>query len=251
MLIALVAALAFAVALVPARAVALATDRIDDLTLLGISGTLWDGQANLLYRDIDAGQFAWHMDWLALFQGRLGVYWRLHGTGHELAGRFQGGLASSALTAGGRIDAAHINQLLGDYHIRVAGTLAIEDLVLHRGEGVSTLAGRLRWTGGRTTYRLSGLTHDTDLPPMVARLATQKDEVVLNASLQEQPMPLLEARLRDGWMVFGITKGLTRLAGLPWPGDAADDAVVLTVERELPAAWRSVVAFGAAGAKPR
>ena len=86
---------------------------------------------------------------------------------------------------------------------------------------------------------------------MVAHLATQQGEVVLNASLQEEPVPLLEARLRGGWMAFGITKQLTRLAGMPWPGNAADHAVVLTVERELPEAWRSALAFGPTGAKPR
>lgn len=253
-LIAVAAALAFTAALVPAKAVTLATDRVDEITLLDISGTLWRGEANVLYHDFDAGRLAWRMDWPALFDGQLGAHWRLDGAGHELAGRFQRGLASSALTAAGSIDAGNVNRLLGDYDIRVAGVLAVEDLVVRGDDGVWSLAGQLRWTGGRTIYRLSGLTYDVNLPPMVARFATQEGGVVLNATLEDRPMPLFEARLRDGWMEFGITKHLTRLAGKPWPGNAAEDAVVLAVERELKEAWRSALsafAFGPTVAKPR
>ena len=251
MLVALVAALAFMVALVPAKAVALATARVDDITLLDISGRLWRGQASVRYRDINAGRLAWRMDWPALFNGQLGVYWRLDGAGRNLAGRFQRGLASSALTAAGSFNAADVNRLLGAYDIHVAGALAVEDLVVRSADGVVSLAGLVRWTGGRTTYRLAGLTYDADLPPMVAHLATQEGEVVLNATLEEQPMPLFEARLRDDWMEFGITKRLTQLAGKPWPGNAAEHAVVLTVERELKEAWRPALAFGPTAAKPR
>ena len=246
-----IAALGFALALVPAKAVALAVDRIDDLALLRIGGTVWKGHANILYRDLDAGRFAWRMDWPALFEGRLGVYWRLNGAGHDLSGRFQRGLAWWTVTVAGSIGTGHVNRLLRDYDIQVAGRLATEDLVVRSRDGVLGLAGQLRWTGGRTSYRLSGLSYDADLPPMVAHLQTRHGEVGLNASLEAESVPLLEARLRDGWMEVGITARLTRLAGKPWPGNAADHAVVLTVERELPQAWRWAGSFGATRANPR
>ena len=251
MLIGVAAALCFGLALVPANAVTLATDRIDDLTLHGIGGTVWNDHANVFYRDIDAGRFAWHMDWPALFKGSLGVHWRLNGPGHDLSGRFQRRFAWWDLAAAGSIGTSHVNRLLGDYDIQVAGRLAVEDLVVRSEDGVLALAGKLRWTGGRTAYRLSGISYSADLPPLVANLTTQQGEAVLSAGLAGEPVPLLEARLRDGWLKVGITKRFTWLAGKPWPGNAADHAMVLTVEREMPEGWRLPAAFGAVGAKPR
>ena len=227
----------FAAALVPARAVTLATDRIDDITLLGLDGTLWHGQADVVYRGINAGRLAWSVDWLALLTGRLGARWRLDHTGHRLAGRIERGYDSSALTVAGSVDAAAANPLLSNYDIHIGGTLAIDDLSLRSDDGALMLAGQLRWTGGRTTYRLSGQTYEVELPPMVASLATQQGEAVLNAYLEEEHMPLLEARLRASWVEVGITKRFALLAGKPWPGNAADHTVILTVERDLPDAW--------------
>ena len=239
--IGLVAATVFAAALVPARAITLATDDIDDLTLLDFGGTVWHGQADVVYRDIDIGRVAWSMDWLAPLTGRLGAHWRLDRAGLGLAGRVECGWNAFALTMAGSVEAAAVNPLLGNYGIQVGGTLAIDDLSLrnagHSAGGPWMLAGRLRWTGGRTTYRLSGRTYAVTLPPMVASLATQPGAVVLDAHLEEERMLLLEARLRDGWAEVGMTKRFSQLAGKPWLGNAADHAVVLTVERQLPDAW--------------
>ena len=232
------AALAFALILLPARAVTLATDSIEDVALLDLRGTLWHGEADVVYRGIDAGRVFWDFDWLALASARLGVYWRLDRSGHSLAGRFERGIGAAALTVAGSVDAAVANPLLDNYDIHVGGTLFVDALSIDRDDGATTLAGQLRWTGGRTTYRLGGQSYDVDLPPMVASLAMQQGEAVLDAHMQEERVPLIKARLREGWVEVGITKRFTLLAGKPWPGNAAPDAVVLTVERELPAAWR-------------
>ena len=236
-LIGLVAAVIFVAILLPARALTIATDRIDDVTLLGISGTLWHGEADVVYRGIEAGRLAWSVDWPALSQLRLGARWQLERGGHSLAGRAERGFDSAALTVAGSVAAADANALLDNYDIHTSGTLVVDHLSVYVDGGALALAGQLRWSGGRTNYRLAGQNYDVELPPMIASLATQQGEAVLDARLEENNVPLLKGRLRDGWVEVGITKRFTQLAGMPWPGNAADHAVVLTVERELPDAW--------------
>ena len=236
-LIGLVAALTFVAILLPARAVTIATNRIDGVALLGIGGTLWQGEADVLYRGIEAGRLAWRMDWPALFRARLGAYWRLERGDHGVAGRAECGFDSAALTLAGSVDAADANALLDNYDIAIGGTLFVDELSVRTAGDVFALAGQLRWSGGRTNYRLAGQSHDVELPPMTASLATRQGEVALDARHAQNDMPLLEGRLRDSWVEVGITKRFTQLAGMPWPGGAADHAVVLRVERELPDAW--------------
>lgn len=233
----ILAALIFAALLLPARAVTLATDRIADLALHGIRGTLWRGQASVVYRGIDAGRIAWDVEWGALLDAQLGVQWRLDGAGHGLAGRLRRGFDSVMLTVDGRVDAANANPVLGDYDIHVGGTLLMDALTIGTDRGTPMLGGELRWTGGRTTYQLAGQTYNADLPPMVARLATNDGQPVLEALLETDRTPLITARLRNGSVEVGITRRFTVLAGKPWPGNAPAAATVLTVERALPAAW--------------
>ena len=232
------AALIFAVLLLPARAVTLATDRIDELALHGIRGTLRQGEADVVYRGIGAGRLTWNVDWLALFDAQLAMRWRLEGAGHGFTGRLSRGFDSSALTAAGSVDAAKANPLLGNYDIHIGGILAVDALSVRSSGGAPTLTGRMRWSGGGTTYRLAGRTYNTDLPPMTANLSTDAGKPRMEVRLEQDGTPLIAARLRDGGVEVGITKRFTVLAGKPWPGNAPPHAIVLTVERELPHTWR-------------
>ena len=83
-------------------------------------------------------------------------------------------------------------------------------------------------------YRLSGETHDVQLPGMVGTMASVADQPGLQVVTLEDSLPLLHIRLdAQGWAHIGVTARLTSLAGNPWRDGDNEDAVVVTVSERL------------------
>ncbi|MDE0419883.1 MAG: type II secretion system protein N [Gammaproteobacteria bacterium] len=230
-----VAALLLAgIALMPARAVRLATDQVEGLMVGSTEGRLFSGQAELWYRGVDLGRMAWSFRPGALLGLELRADWRV-------AHRDFNGWGTAALGAGttefggdANIEALAVNRFLAQYHILVDGTFEVRGLAIRRDPQKINAEGTLRWTGGRTTYRLSGQMHDVELPGMVATLASVDGEPVLEVVSVEDAARLLSVRLDgDGWAHIGVTARLTALAGNPWRHDGDEDAVVVTVSERL------------------
>ncbi len=234
------------VAMLPARTVARAAADIDGLVLLGVRGAWWNGQAHVVYHGFEAGRFAWTLRPSRLLVGELRVDWRLSHASRNLSGSAALGLAGRELAVAGVLDAASVNQVLGPYDMNVNGTFDVSDLWLRTGREPGA-GGAVRWTGGRTVYRLSGRTYDVEMPVMFGRLAavagateradgrnseTPKDFVL--SVFDEHDTALVTARLAaDGWLHIGVTRRFTVLADNPWPGTSADDAVVVTVSEQV------------------
>ena len=161
----------------PASVVRLATERVEGLALPTVAGTVWAGQAHLVYRAQPIGDLAWTFRPGGLLAGEVRASWQLADPASNLGGIAVAAWSGVRLTASGRIGAATLNRLLGRYDIRVGGDLAVEDAALNASRGgVRLIAGNVAWSGGRTFYRLAGQSYDTVLPPMVATLATTEHE---------------------------------------------------------------------------
>ena len=239
-LLGLVAFAVFAAARVPATVLTNAAQRVDGVALREATGTIWRGAAALSVGGESLGRIDWRFAPAVLFSGALGVDWRLRHPDFQLEGDLGVGPRSAWVTASGAIDAVALNRLLGKYHIRLSGELTVDGWRVRRVEGeagdVLDAAGQLRWSGGRTSYRLSGQSHDVDFPPLAGELAAPDGEPRLAVFLRREPgaKPLLSARLdNDGWLHISVTRRFTRLAGKPWPGAGEDDDVVVTVSEQV------------------
>ena len=230
----LAALLGLALALLPARAATSVAQRIDGLALLAAEGPWWNGEADVVYRGIHAGRLAWRVRWPALLAAKLRADWRLVRGDDALQGHLQRGLNATEFTAAGRVEAASLNPLLAAYDIHIDGAFTVVRFALSSSAAATDWDGALRWTGGVTTYRLSDRTTQVALPPMTARLGAEQGDPVLRVADADDQTLLLTMRLRDeGWLHAEITKRFIDLAGEPWPGAAPDDAVIITVERQL------------------
>ena len=76
-LVGIVALLLVGVALIPARAIKLAADRIDGLVLGSAEGRLLRGDADLAYRGQDLGRLTWSVQPAAFLDLRLGTDWQI------------------------------------------------------------------------------------------------------------------------------------------------------------------------------
>ena len=233
-LLGIAALLLVGVAMMPARSIKLATDHVDGLALGTAEGRLYSGEADLAYRGEDLGRMTWSLRPGALLALQLGTDWKVVHPDYTVSGTLAVGVGTTELAATGIINALAVNRFLSHYHISLDGVFEIDALRVRQDSGDIAAEGRLRWSGGRTVYRLAGETHDAVLPGMVGTLVSVADRPGLAVVTADDALPLLNIRLdADGWAHIGVTARLTSLAGNPWRDGDNEDAVVVTVSERL------------------
>ena len=236
----LVGAAALAIFLV-LRAPARLLDRfLGDSLPIGLSrsaGTIWNGEADIAAGGHDLGRASWSFDPASLLQGTIGARWQVSGANHSLHGKAQASFAKTDVSLGGRVDAAFVNRLLSDYHIRLHGTFELDDVALTFADGPqpTTVQGTLGWNGGPTRYRLAGEIENATLPPMQAILSlNEAGHLQAEAFANNVPAPLIRTHLDpNGWLHIAISRRFTTLAGRPWPGTGPSGEMVVEVAQKL------------------
>ena len=233
-LLGIAALLLVGVAMMPARSIKLATDRVDGLVFGTAEGRLYRGEADLAYRGEDLGRMTWSLRAGALLDLQLGADWKVVHSDYTVSGTAAIGVGTTELAATGIINARAVNRFLSQYHISLDGVFEMDGLRVRQDSGEIAAQGRLRWSGGRTVYRLAGETHDAVLPDMVGTLVSVADRPGLEVVTADDALPLLSIRVdADGWAHIGVTARLTSLAGNPWRDGDNEDAVVVTVSERL------------------
>ena len=220
----------------PARGLLPLADRVDGLSVWDARGRWWRGECQAAAGELALGRLAWQWAPAGLVAGELRFNWQLDGPDHALGGTVAAGLDGWNLTAAGRAAAALANPALAAYAIRLGGDLALEALALGAtaNEPVSA-AGSLHWSGGDAAYRIGGRRFALALPAMAGRLAVVDGEPTLAVATGASEQ-LFEIRLAAGsWLHVAVTKRFLDVAGHPWPGAVADDAVVVEVAEKVAA----------------
>lgn len=225
--------IAFAVAFAPAGLSRLVLDRVDNVSLLEPSGTLWAGQGQISVNGTPLGVLHWDLQAVTILSGALGYDFTLVGEDLNLRGSVRGDWDRAySITATGRVGEAFVNQLMAPYDMVISGDLNLNESRIDGAGGIPTAAaGTATWDGGLVQYTLSGRRSANTLPAMVAELGSGPEAVVRELHGQT---PLLVAELQaNGFAKVGLTKYLTILLNNPWPGSAAGDEVVLQVEEKV------------------
>ena len=227
-------------AFMPASVVRLGTDRIDGLTLRTASGTLWNGAAAVAVGGQAIGSLTWTFEPLGLLDGEARIRWQLRDATIDLAGSASRGFDAAQMTVAGTVDSAAVNRILERYDISIGGQFKLVGLGLRLDEAGARARGEIRWSGGRTLYRLSGQSYDTTLPAMLAKVATVEGKHMLRVELRDdvapaaERAPLMDAHLdASGWLRVDLTRRFLALAGKPWPIPGDDNATVLSVEEQV------------------
>jgi hypothetical protein len=227
---------AFAVMFAPASLLRVLLPAGGGAELLSPTGTVWNGNGDLLLAGAAAGHVTWRFRPLTLLQGTLGYHLTLTGPDHDMNGGVRLGGRAATVDLEGRAGAPFANRWLSLYDISVSGDFALHGIRLNipynlRGSDGGAATGSLDWTGGPLQYQLAGQLYSGRLPPLVAYLGDALEAVVYQQSGQT---PLLRAEvLNNGFVRVGMTHLFTRLIGNPWPGSHAEHEVVLEVEELL------------------
>ena len=238
----------------PARlaATALANNPNVPLRLLGARGTLWNGSAEVLVNKIPVGTLSWQLRPTELLRLQAAADWQLSSADYSLSGSAAAESDRYHLRdVTGRFGNRFLTEQLARYDIAPGGDLTITNLQItdvtlnaeQTWPATITASGQAEWSGGAVYYRLAGQDFNLELPPLQAVIETPsaRDPAGGNApwpqmrvTAQGSDALLLTGRLTPrGSAAIGITRGLTRLAGQPWPGSDPDHAIVLEVEEQL------------------
>jgi len=206
------------------------------VTLVGLTGTVWRGGGDLALTGIHVGRIEWSFAPSALLSGDLGFDVALSGADVDLAGRATASARTVHLALAGRIDTALLRDTFARYDLQIPGSVAVEhlDLTADYQSRLPQVRGELKWTGGDVAYRLSGRDHRVTLPPLVGFVASTSGQPEISVYQVDDKMPLMLAKVaQDGLATVGITKQFTKMLGEPWPGGEPDHAVVLEVGEKL------------------
>jgi len=201
-------------------------------TLIGTTGTLWQGQGQLLVARQPVGVVRWDLQGVTILQGKLSYHIELESPEQNLTASLRLFPDTGISATNGTIAADAINRWLTPYNIRLSGQFTLTDVALHFVSGrPDRAAGDIHWDGGPVSYQLAGESSSGILPEMTAVLGPRAAAVVFAVGGET---PLLQAQLQDnGFAKVGITKLLTKMLNRPWPGSNADHEVVLEVEEQV------------------
>lgn len=206
------------------------------VTVSAWGGTLWHGQAGLLFGSQPAF-LEWQLQPRSLLGGRLAADVQSRGE-MTLSAKAEFGLKGWALREGrGEIPSPVLQALLPPGW-SLPGSVQAENLQLARkGHGSGPwleAGGRLHWGGGAMQYRLENQSQSATLPALVLDLRLEGETLVLALSeeagslglalLRLEPDGTVEARVRERLLRY--TPGYRSSGGDP-------DAVVVTARQKL------------------
>ena len=199
-------------------------------------GRIWDGAAEVEYAGRSLGSLSWRFDATRLARGEAVFDWRLADTGHNSSGSALVGFSGVRCDAAGAVRGSTVRRMLAPYWIETAGDVTVEHIRadLTHDLRLKDLVGELSWGGGEVRYRLAGEHHRMVVPPLAGVLEAVDAQPALTVFGEGVDAPLLHVRFgADGWFNIGVTKVLTKIAGLPWPGNQPDHVIVIDVSERL------------------
>ena len=229
--------LGLVVALAPASLLDMALERGGEADLTQVQGSVWQGQGQLTIRGTALGQVRWEMQPLTLFAAYPTFDWQRDGPGHRLQGEAGAGFSTRTVLVSGTVSSESVNTWLAPYLITIEGDTQVSavQIVQSHQQSISHLSGDVEWEGGQVTYQLSGLSNQSFLPPLAAKL-TPNDAGSPSAVVTQKgaATPLIQATLQpDGFAKVGLTKAFLQILGTPWPGNDPETRVVIEVEEKI------------------
>jgi hypothetical protein len=209
-----------------------------DLTVANVRGTLWDGDAELFYRQFPVSLLEWQLAAMPVITARQAdIQLQLRGEGHNFTANVQAGAESLSIDSlVGHVDAMYINRVSQPQGLTFASRVTVESLDLTSDlRWIQTATGRITWPGGKIISRtwLDG-TRVFDLPALVGDIEMQGRDILLTLHPNSRNQSLVNIVLKpDGWLVVRVKARLFDLAGLAWPGGSSLDDTVLQFEEQV------------------
>ena len=208
-------------------------------------GTLWSGDDRLDTPQSGALNAHWNLDPLSLVTGSLNLDINAEGEKLRLSGRavanglFGGGVPDRIVLedVSGFLDAAALSPYLMSMQTSLTGDFTLNkfsaDLSLGE-KNLNSASGQLVYSGGRAQVPVQRQRISTELPMLVATVATSGDKFIVPVTTEDgEPLGQLFLQ-KDGWGGVSVLKRALDIAGQPWPDkQATPDTVVFEVSQKI------------------
>ncbi|MCZ6503745.1 MAG: type II secretion system protein N [Gammaproteobacteria bacterium] len=207
-------------------------ERVPDLNVYRVSGTVWNGESEIQFRQFPPSLLTWQLSPVDLIKGVAKITARATGEGHALE-------AEITLTASngdieslhGTINSDYINVVSEQFGFTFSGDLEIRELSISADQHwITDAAGTAHWTGGKIL--ITTLPRSIILPPLRGLLFKQQQQLVLDITHQQQTLIRI-ALQKGGWAEVAIKGRMFDLANLPLPGGSTLDETILLIEEKI------------------
>ncbi len=208
--------------------------RLPDTSIFQITGSIWNGSADIQYRNFPSSKINWILAPKSLPNGYAEFTLRASGVNHDLEGRFvTNGNQGEFLGLRGIIDSKYINQV-GKYHgIFLSGALDFRDINLSIDDGwFSSVSGKIDWTGGKVMFQTEDGGQTVNLPALNGVVSLKEKKLALHVYNGDQ-LGFLIYLQRDGWVFLQFKSRFLSLAGFPGGEYFDPDSVIFTIEEKI------------------
>ena len=209
------------------------------ITLLNASGTLWDGNGRISNKAIKEVNISWSIPIFDILLLSPSVIWKLDNSDSVLQGKSSISDKKITTVLSGTIGSVFLNRIFSEYDVRLDGSLSIEGISvvtdLSKSFLINQLDGLAIWTGGEVTYMLAK-SPVTIMSPVFELELFNKTPSIIDARLNSSSysFPLLLASLTErGNLNVKVTKAFTEIFGNKWPGQEAEENIVLELEEYI------------------
>ncbi len=209
-----------------------------DLRVYAVRGTVWQGEADIQFRQFPQSTITWQLQAAPLISGTAKLNLGVQGPGLALQSDVTVSEQSASVQdLNGTIRSDYINTLSEISGFTFSNELSIAelnlDLNLHLNKGVvSDASGTALWPGGRILLQTPNGPQATILPALNADLSSDNATLTMKVAYQQEPLLLIQLK-PDGWAQVDLMARLFELAALPLPDGAPVDGSVLLIEEKI------------------
>jgi hypothetical protein len=222
------------------------TSALPGLVVSRVTGTVWDGQAQLQYANMLPGNVTWQVSGLELLSERLAFAATINGDAHNLQITGSASLSELSIdTFRGTLDGRYLSQYGQRYQMQLGGELNILSLrLITTQRWPLEAAGQITWSGGAVSIPGPGGRQYLQLPALRGELT------MLDQSLQLQIRETASDAIKDegkdkgkelltvvlqpsGWAKVAIKTRMFMLASIDLPGGQRPDDMALTLEEKI------------------
>ena len=203
-----------------------------------VSGTLWDGKAQLNSPRIGQIDLDWQLNALQLLMAKADLTLKASGQGFEVTAK---GLLNSDQRlqlndAEGFLSSDLLKPMLRRGKASLQGEFELSDLnaVLDlQNQQILDLNGRLVFSGGDVGFPVDGKPVQAELPLLVGQFKREESKSVLDIATQEG-LPIGQAFVQnDGWGGVAIRRRFLDILGQKWPAEATEETVIFEVSQKI------------------
>ena len=207
---------------------------IPNLQVYQVSGTIWNGQADLKYQQFPDSSLRWEVDPLSLVFGGVELEFLVSGDSHEFSGDAHMNDSGVVMTnLQGTLGSRYINNVSRPKGLTISGEFEIQDANFTSDfRVINDAGGHVYWSGGRIVSINESGTTVWDLPSLEGDLSLVDASVEL--LIHREQASVVDIQLKpDGWLSVAIKARLLSLAKLPLPSATGLQDTVLEFEEKV------------------